>query len=89
MHDDADQSIAKAYQDACTPDLYLFDADRKLVYRGQHDSSRPGNSVAVDGRDLRGAIYAVLTAEPVPVDQVPSIGCDIKWIVGNEPAYFA
>jgi peroxiredoxin len=86
---DADQSVAKAYQAACTPDFYLFDADRKLVYRGQLDSSRPGNSVALDGRDLRGAINAVLSARPVPVDQVPSVGCNIKWIVGNEPAYFA
>lgn len=86
---DADQSVAKAYQAACTPDLYLFDADRKLTYRGQLDSSRPGNAVVVDGRDLRGAIDAVLSGEPVPDDQVPSVGCNIKWIVGNEPAYFA
>jgi len=86
---DADQEIAKAYQAACTPDFYLFDAARKLVYRGQLDGSRPGNAVAVDGRDLRGAIDAVLSGESVPDDQVPSVGCNIKWIKGNEPAYFA
>ena len=86
---DADQSIAKDYQAACTPDFYLFDADRKLVYRGQLDGSRPGNGVAVDGRDLRGAIDAVLSDEPVPNKQVPSVGCNIKWIAGNEPSYFA
>ena len=84
---DADQSVAKAYQAACTPDFYLFDADRKLVYRGQLDGSRPGNAVAVDGRDLRAAIDAVLSGGPVSDDQVPSIGCNIKWIAGNEPAY--
>ena len=85
---DADQSVAKAYQAACTPDFYLFDADRKLVYRGQLDGSRPGNAVAVDGRDLRAAIDAVLAGEPVSDDQVPSIGCNIKWIAGNEPTYY-
>ena len=86
---DAGQEIAKAYQAACTPDFYLFDAARTLVYRGQLDGSRPGNAVAVDGRDLRGAIDAVLSGESVPDDQVPSVGCNIKWIKGNEPAYFA
>ena len=86
---DVEQSVAKAYQAACTPDFYLFDADRSLVYRGQLDSSRPGNTVAVDGRDLRGAMDAVLAGEPVPDDQVPSVGCNIKWIAGNEPPYFA
>ena len=63
---DADQSVAKAYQAACTPDYYLFDADLKLVYRGQLDGSRPGNDISVDGRDLRGAIDAVLSGEAVP-----------------------
>lgn len=86
---DADQSIAKAYQAACTPDFYLFDADRKLAYRGQLDGSRPGNSVAVDGGDLRRAIDAVLSGEPVTGEQVPSVGCNIKWIAGNAPPYFA
>jgi peroxiredoxin len=86
---DTDQGVAKAYQAACTPDFYLFDADRKLVYRGQLDGSRPGNGVAVDGRDLRRAIDALLAGEPVPDKQVPSVGCNIKWIAGNEPPYFA
>ena len=86
---DADQSVAKAYQAACTPDFYLFDADRLLVYRGQLDGSRPGNAVAVDGRDLRGALDTLLSGKPVPNEQVPSVGCNIKWIAGNEPTYFA
>jgi peroxiredoxin len=86
---DVDQSIAKAYEAACTPDFYLFNADRKLVYRGQLDGSRPGNAVAVDGRDLRGAIEALLSGKPVADDQVPSVGCNIKWIAGNEPSWFA
>ncbi len=85
---DADQGVAKAYQAACTPDFYLFDATGKLVYRGQLDGSRPGNDVPVDGKDLRGAIDALLAGKPVSNRQVPSIGCNIKWIAGNEPAYF-
>ena len=85
---DADQSVAKSYLAACTPDFYLFDADRKLVYRGQLDGSRPGNSIPVDGIDLRRAIEALLSGDTVPEDQVPSIGCNIKWIPGNEPDYF-
>jgi peroxiredoxin len=85
---DPDQSVARAYQAACTPDFYLFDADRKLVYRGQLDASRPGNGVPVDGKDLRGALDALLAGKPVPEKQVPSVGCNIKWIAGNEPAYF-
>ena len=84
---DEDQGVARAYEAACTPDFYLFDAARKLVYRGQLDGSRPGNAVAVDGRDLRAAIDAVLSGEPVSDRQVPSIGCNIKWIDGNEPRY--
>ena len=86
---DADQSVAKAYQAACTPDFYLFDAGRKLVYRGQLDGSRPGNSVPVDGRDLRSALDAVLSGKPVSNEQVPSVGCNVKWIAGNEPPYFS
>ena len=86
-HFDADR-YAKAYEAACTPDFYLFDADRKLVYRGQLDGSRPGNDVGVDGRDLRCALDAVLAGDQVPDEQVPSVGCNIKWIAGNEPAYF-
>ena len=85
---DAGQDVAKAYQAACTPDFFLFDADRKLVYRGQLDGSRPGNSVDVDGRDLRRALDALLAGEPVPAEQLPSIGCNIKWIPGNAPDYF-
>ncbi len=85
---DADQSVAKAYRAACTPDFYLFDADKKLAYRGQLDGSRPGNSVAVDGRDLRAALDAVLDGRPADPDQVPSIGCNIKWRPGNEPEYY-
>ena len=85
---DADQSVAKAYEAACTPDFYLFDGSHKLVYRGQLDGSRPGNDVPVDGRDLRAALDAVLAGRPVPTEQVPSLGCNIKWKPGNEPAYF-
>ena len=84
---DTEQDVAKAYHAACTPDFYLFDADRSLVYRGQLDGSRPGNSVSVDGSDLRRAIDAVLAGEPVSDDQLPSIGCSIKWVAGNEPSY--
>lgn len=85
---DADQSVAKAYRAACTPDFYLFDADRKLVYRGQLDASRPGNGIKVDGKDLRGALSALLAGQAVAEKQVPSVGCNIKWIAGNEPPYF-
>ncbi|MBD3672707.1 MAG: thioredoxin family protein [Planctomycetaceae bacterium] len=85
---DADQSVAQAYKAACTPDLFLFDGDQKLVYRGQFDSSRPGNGVPVTGEDLRAACDAVLAGEPIPDPQAPSIGCNIKWIAGKEPAYF-
>jgi peroxiredoxin len=84
---DAEQDVAKAYHAACTPDFYLFDADRLLVYRGQLDGSRPGNTIPVDGKDLRAAIDAVLAGEAIAEQQVPSIGCSIKWIGGNEPAY--
>jgi len=85
---DANQEVAKAYRAACTPDFFLFDGDRKLVYRGQLDDSRPGSSVPVDGRDLRAAIQAVLDNQPVNPDQKPSLGCNIKWLPGNEPDYF-
>ena len=85
---DATQSVAKAYDAACTPDLYLFDEDRRLVYRGQLDDSRPGNNKPVTGADLRGAIEAVLASRAVNSDQKPSIGCNIKWRLGNEPAYY-
>jgi peroxiredoxin len=85
---DRTQSTAKAYTAACTPDFFLFNAERKLVYRGQLDSSRPGNNVPVSGCDLRAAIDAVLTDQPVNPDQKPSIGCNIKWKPGNEPDYY-
>ncbi len=82
---DETQEVAKAYTAACTPDFFLFDADRKLAYRGQFDSSRPGNGVPVTGKDLRAAIDAALANRPVPQDQRPSVGCTIKWRPGNEP----
>ena len=87
-HDES-QEVAKSYVAACTPDLYLFDEDRRLVYRGQLDDSRPGNNKPVTGADLRGAIEAVLGSRAVNSDQKPSIGCNIKWRLGNEPAYYA
>jgi peroxiredoxin len=76
---DESQAVAHAYKAACTPDPYLFDADFKLVYRGQYDDSRPGNGVPVTGKDLRAAIDAVLAGKPAPTEQKPSIGCNIKW----------
>ncbi len=84
---DETQDIAKAYRAACTPDIYLFDGDNKLVYRGQFDSSRP-NSGDPTGEDLQAAMDALLDNLPVPEDQVPSIGCNIKWKPGNSPDYF-
>ena len=83
---DESQQTAKAYTAACTPDFFLFDANRQLVYRGQLDSSRPSNNQPVTGQDLRSAIEAVLAQTPVNPDQKPSIGCNIKWKPGNEPA---
>lgn len=85
---DEGQEVAKAYQAACTPDFYVFDRDQKLVYRGQMDGARPGNDVPVTGQDLRAALDAVLAGKPVPADQKPSLGCNIKWKPGNAPAYF-
>jgi peroxiredoxin len=85
---DETQAVAKAYHAACTPDLYLFDRQHKLVYRGQLDDSRPGNGLPVTGKDLRAALDAVLAGKSVFSDQKPSIGCNIKWKAGNEPAYF-
>lgn len=85
---DETQHVARAYRAACTPDFFLFDQNRHLVYRGQLDSSRPGNGVRVSGSDLRAAIDAALAGEPPIADQVPSIGCNIKWKTGNEPDYF-
>ncbi len=91
---DETQAVAKAYSAACTPDFFLFDGARQLVYRGQLDSSRPGRgperpgSGALDGADLRAALDAVLAGQPVNPEQRPSIGCNIKWKPGHEPAYF-
>ncbi len=84
---DESQAVAKAYRAACTPDFFLFDASRKLVYRGQLDASRPGNGIPVTGADLRAAMDAVLADKPVAKEQKPSLGCNIKWRPGNEPAY--
>lgn len=84
---DETQEVAKAYKAACTPDFYLFDRERRLVYRGQLDDSRPGNNKPVTGRDLRTAIDAVLAGKPVDANQKPSIGCSIKWKPGNDPAH--
>ncbi|MBP0019813.1 MAG: thioredoxin family protein [Cyanobacteria bacterium SBLK] len=85
---DESQETAKAYTAACTPDFFLFDGDRALIYRGQLDDSRPGNSTPVTGKDLRGAIDAVLSDRPVGSEQKPSIGCNIKWKPGKAPAYY-
>jgi peroxiredoxin len=85
---DATQEVAKAYHAACTPDFFVFDRKRQLVYRGQMDSSRPGSDVPVTGEDLRAALDAVLAGQPVSANQKPSLGCNIKWKPGNEPDYF-
>jgi len=85
---DETQEVAKAYTAACTPDFFLFDEDRMLVYRGQLDDSRPESDIPVTGRDLRAAVGAVLEGRPVAAEQRPSIGCNIKWKPGNEPSYF-
>lgn len=77
--------MAKAYRAACTPDFFLFDRYRRLVYRGQLDDSRPGNNKPVTGRDLRAAIDAVLAGKPVNPSQKASVGCSIKWRPGNAP----
>jgi peroxiredoxin len=84
---DESQSVAKAFQAVCTPDLFLFDRDRKLVYRGQFDSSRPNNTMAVTGSDLRAAADAVLLGREIGGKQTPSVGCSIKWRAGNEPGW--
>ncbi|HXC53638.1 MAG TPA: thioredoxin family protein [Candidatus Limnocylindrales bacterium] len=90
---DSTQQVARQYHAACTPDFFLFgpaaaDGHRPLVYRGQLDSSRPGNSEPVSGRDLRAAMDALLAGRQVAADQRPSLGCNIKWTPGNEPDYF-
>jgi peroxiredoxin len=85
---DETQEVAKAFRAACTPDFFLYDRRRTLVYRGQLDDSRPGKDAPVTGKDLRAALDAVLAGKPVPEDQKPSIGCNIKWKAGNAPEYF-
>ncbi len=85
---DETQEVAKAFRAACTPDFYVFDGDRRLVYRGQFDSSRPRSDLPVTGEDLQAAVDAVLAGRPVTDDQRPSMGCNIKWRPGNEPDYF-
>ena len=85
---DETQSVSKAYKAACTPDFFLFDGERSLVYRGQFDGSRPGNDVPITGADLGAAVEALLEGDPISSDQRPSIGCNIKWKAGNEPDYF-
>jgi peroxiredoxin len=85
---DETQEVARAYRAACTPDIYLFDKEFKLVYRGQFDDSRPGISIPVTGKDLRAALDAVLAGKPVAASQKASMGCNIKWKSGNEPDYF-
>jgi len=87
LHDDS-QETAKAYRAACTPDFYVFDKDRKLIYRGQFDGSRPGNGVPITGSDLRTATDAALAGNPLPDKQMPSMGCNIKWKPGKAPDYF-
>ena len=84
---DEEQEVARAYRAACTPDFFLFDRERRLVYRGQFDSSRPGNNLPVTGADLRAAADAVLAGSSPSADQKASIGCNIKWKPGNEPDY--
>lgn len=83
---DADQKVAKAFKAACTPDLFLYDARRRLAYRGQFDAARPGNELPSDGAVLRAAMDLVLDGEPVPEPHIASLGCGIKWRPGNEPA---
>jgi len=85
---DESQAVAHAYRAACTPDFFLFDKSRKLIYRGQLDDSRPGNGIPVTGKDLSAALDALLARKPVASEQKPSLGCNIKWKPGNEPDYF-
>ncbi|HLI86599.1 MAG TPA: thioredoxin family protein [Bryobacteraceae bacterium] len=85
---DETQAVAKSYAAACTPDFYVFGRDRRLAYRGQLDDARPSNPNPVTGADLRSAIDALLAGRPVNPNQRPSLGCNIKWRAGNEPAYY-
>ncbi len=85
---DETQDVARAYKAACTPDFFVFDKNQKLVYRGQLDASRPDSGIPLSGKDLRGALDAVLAGKDAAADQKPSIGCNIKWKPGGEPEYF-
>ncbi len=85
---DESQQVAIAYRAACTPDIFLFDADHRLAYRGQYDGARPGNDVPVTGSDLKAAVDALLGGGSIAGEQIPSVGCNIKWRAGNEPDYF-
>ena len=85
---DENQEVAKAYRAACTPDFFLYDKERSLVYRGQYDSSRPKNSIPVTGEDIRKATETLLKGEKITAEQSPSMGCNIKWKKGAEPDYF-
>lgn len=85
---DGTQAVARLFRAACTPDFFVYDTAGLLAYRGQFDASRPGNGKPVTGEDLRGAVNNLLAGRPVPVRQVPSVGCNIKWKPGNEPDYF-
>ncbi len=84
---DESQSVARSYQAVCTPDFFLFDRDRRLVYRGQFDASRPGSRIPVTGADLRAACEALLNGQALPQEQAPSVGCSIKWRSGQEPEW--
>ena len=86
---DETQEVAKAYRAACTPDFFLYDENRKLVYRGQYDSSRPKNTNPVTGKDLKNAVDALIQGNSIPENQIPSMGCKIKWKSGMEPDYFS
>lgn len=85
---DETQEVAIDYRAACTPDFFVFDKEQKLAYRGQFDSSRPNSGMEVTGEDLRRAVDAILAGDGAPAEQIPSIGCNIKWIEGKEPEYF-
>jgi hypothetical protein len=85
---DEDQSVAIAYQASCTPDFFLFDSQQQLVYRGQLDGGRPSNDIPVNGRDIRAALDTLLAGDDVSEEQVPSVGCNIKWKPNNSPEWF-
>lgn len=85
---DEDQSVAIAYQASCTPDFFLFDSQQQLVYRGQLDGGRPSNDIPVNGRDIRAALDTLLVGDDVSEEQVPSVGCNIKWKPNNSPEWF-